>query len=108
MNDNNFEKRLDALGKKLKQVEARNERKAVQDGVAQKLDNMGLAYRMMVDLIAGVILGLIIGLGIDKLFATAPFGLIIMMLLGLVAGIRVMLQSAKKYELQQKVEDSNG
>jgi ATP synthase protein I len=109
--DDSFKEKLDALDQKLKAVEARKAKDAENQGAAAKMNNMGLAYRMVIDLIAGVVFGLFVGLSIDRVFGTAPWGLIIMILLGLAAGVRIMMQSAKKFEaerIKEENEDKNG
>ena len=60
-------------------------------------------WRMVTELVAGLLLGLGIGWGLDSLFGTLPIFLILFTLLGFGAGINVMLRSAK--ELQEKTQD---
>jgi len=55
-----------------------------------------LAWRMVIELVAGIILGLGIGYGLDWLFGTLPIFLIIFVLFGLAAGINVMMRTAKE------------
>ena len=62
----------------------------------KKLQHGSLAYRMMVELVVGMVMGVGIGYGLDYLFDTFPIFLIIFSLLGLFAGIRVMLQTANQ------------
>lgn len=110
MNDS-LEKKLEALDQKLKAVEARKSAENREQGTAVKMNNMGLAYRMVIDLIAGVVFGVFIGIGIDRVFGTAPWGLIVMVMIGLAAGIRIMLQSAKRFEadrIKTQSEVNNG
>ncbi|WP_225889728.1 AtpZ/AtpI family protein [Indioceanicola profundi] len=47
---------------------------------------MALGMRIAVELVAGVVLGLLLGLGLDRWLGTAPWGLIVMVLVGAVAG----------------------
>jgi ATP synthase protein I len=60
------------------------------------------AWRMVTELVAGLLLGLGIGYGLDVLFGTRPIFLVLFILLGFAAGIRVMMRSAQ--ELQRKSE----
>ena len=55
-----------------------------------------LAWRMVIELVTGMFLGLAIGYGLDVLFGTKPIFLVIFALLGFAAGIRVMMRSAKQ------------
>jgi ATP synthase protein I len=47
---------------------------------------MGVGFRVVSELVAGVLVGGGIGWGIDRLFGTAPFGLIVMLVVGMGAG----------------------
>ena len=53
------------------------------------------AWRMVIELVAGLSIGFGIGYGLDRLFGTLPLFLVIFIMLGLVAGIRVMLRTAQ-------------
>lgn len=53
-----------------------------------------LAWRMVIELAAGIGVGCGMGWGLDSLFGTKPAFLILFTLLGFAAGVRVMLQSA--------------
>lgn len=52
------------------------------------------AIRLGADFVAGVILGAALGWGVDRLFGTGPWGLIVFLLLGFAAGILTVLRSA--------------
>ena len=54
----------------------------------------GLAMRLGADFVAGVVVGAALGWGIDRLFGTSPWGLIVFLLLGFGAGILSVLRSA--------------
>jgi ATP synthase protein I len=54
----------------------------------------GLAMRLGADFVAGIVVGAAIGWGVDRLFGTSPWGLIVFLLLGFVAGILSVLRSA--------------
>ena len=53
-----------------------------------------LAWRMVIELVVGMLLGLAIGLGLDSLFGTRPVFLVLFALLGFAAGVRTMLRTA--------------
>ena len=55
---------------------------------------MARALRLSSELVAGVLVGAVIGWGIDRLLSTSPFGLIVFFLLGFVAGIVNVVRSA--------------
>jgi ATP synthase protein I len=54
----------------------------------------GLALRLGADFVAGVILGAALGWGVDRLFGTGPWGLMVFLLLGFAAGILTVMRSA--------------
>ena len=58
-----------------------------------------LGWRMVSELVAGLLIGFCIGYGLDSLFGTLPIFLVLFVLLGFAAGVRTMLHSAQ--ELQQ-------
>ena len=66
---------------------------------AQQINQSSIAYRMMVELVVGMVFGIGIGYGLDFLFNTFPVFLVIFSLLGFAAGIRVMLQTANQINI---------
>ena len=55
---------------------------------------MGRGFQLSSDLIAGVVVGALIGWGIDRLLSTSPFGMIVFLLLGFIAGVVNVIRSA--------------
>ena len=55
-----------------------------------------LAWRMVIELVAGLGIGFGIGYGLDSLFGTLPIFLVLFILLGFVAGVKTMLRTAKE------------
>ena len=53
-----------------------------------------LAWRMVIELVAGLGIGFGIGYGLDALFGTLPFLMVIFTFLGLAAGIKTMMRTA--------------
>ncbi len=60
-----------------------------------------LAWRMVIELVAGLGIGFIIGFGVDSLFGTMPIFLVIFIFFGLAAGVKTMLRSAQEVQRQQ-------
>ncbi|MBU3029425.1 AtpZ/AtpI family protein [Paracoccus marinaquae] len=69
-------------------------------------DQAHVAWRMVIELVAGIGLGFGIGYGLDYLFGTTPFLMILFIFLGLAAGIRTMMRTAA--ELGSKPGDPPG
>jgi ATP synthase protein I len=63
------------------------------DGAA-RASAMALGFRLSSELVAGVAVGAGIGWGFDRLLSTSPFGFIVFMLLGFVAGVVNVVRSA--------------
>jgi ATP synthase protein I len=86
--------RLRALEARL--ARTRTSGKPPEDGATGKAFSQGeMAWRMVIELVSGMLLGLSIGFGLDWLFNTRPIFLVIFALLGFAAGVRVMLRTAK-------------
>ena len=55
---------------------------------------MALGFRLSSELIAGVVVGALLGWGFDRLLSTSPFGLIVFVLLGFIAGVVNVVRAA--------------
>lgn len=55
-----------------------------------------IGYRMASDFVAAVIVGAVLGWGIDALFGTMPWGLIVCLTLGFIAGVRMIVRTANE------------
>ena len=65
-------------------------------GPMGKYEQANLAWRMVIELVTGVLIGLAIGYGLDELFGTRPIMLVIFALFGFAAGVRTMIGTARK------------
>lgn len=65
-----------------------------------------LAWRMVIELVAGLGIGFGIGYGLDALFGTSPFLMIIFIFFGLAAGIQTMMRSAKEVQSKQMADEA--
>lgn len=81
-----FEERLDAA--KRAQEPEETKRHVHHDA--------GAAWRMVIELVTGIVVGFGIGYGLDTLFGTLPIFLVLFTLLGFGAGVRVMMQTAQE------------
>ena len=55
---------------------------------------MALGFRLSSELVAGVVVGAGIGWGFDRLLSISPFGFIVFLLLGFIAGVVNVVRSA--------------
>jgi ATP synthase protein I len=89
--------RLQRLGEGLGQL---RERAAPQPSDSTGGDRAATAagyakgFRLSSELVGGVLVGAGLGWGIDRLLGTAPWGFIILLLLGFVAGVLNVMRSA--------------
>ncbi len=63
-----------------------------------------LAWRMVIELVAGLGIGFGIGYGLDRLFGTMPLFLVLFILAGFAAGVKTMLRSAKEVQKRQAAD----
>ena len=91
--------RLGSLDQRLSEVRDGRKLRTDQSGSgsgdgAARASAMALGFRLSSELIAGVIVGALIGWGIDHLLSTSPWGLIVFVLLGFTAGVVNVIRSA--------------
>jgi ATP synthase protein I len=92
-----LDNRLEELEAKLTQMtQQSNQDQQAQQGNGASASGLAMAWRLGSEFIAGVFVGGAIGWLIDKWFGLAPWGLIIFILLGFLAGMLNMLRSAGK------------
>lgn len=85
--------RLRALSARLDR--ARGKPVPVPTNAGKAFSQGEMAWRMVIELVSGMLLGLSLGFGLDYVFGTRPIFLVIFALLGFVAGVRVMLRTAQ-------------
>jgi ATP synthase protein I len=86
--------RLKALEEKLQKVKGKEP--PPQTNTVKGFSQGEVAWRMVIELVTGMLLGMGIGYGLDVLFGTLPIFLIIFSLFGFAAGVKTMLGSAKQ------------
>ncbi len=91
--------RLRALEARLAQVKGKPQKAKTENGKAFSQGEM--AWRMVIELVTGMLLGLSIGFGLDFVFDTRPLFLVIFALLGFAAGVRTMLRTAQSMNAGQ-------
>lgn len=90
--------RLKSLEKRIEA--AKGKPKPERSQTAKGLSQGEVAYRMVIELATGILVGVGIGYGLDVLFGTLPVFLAIFSLVGFAAGVRTMLGTAR--QLQEK------
>ncbi len=97
--------RLRALEKRLEDL--RSKPKSSRVSVAKGLSHGELAWRMVIELATGIVVGTGIGYGLDRLFGTLPFLLVIFSLFGFAAGVRTMMGTAREVAEKRAAEAAN-
>ncbi|MBE1295140.1 MAG: F0F1 ATP synthase subunit I [Rhodobacteraceae bacterium] len=65
------------------------------------------AWRMVVELVAGLGIGFGIGYGLDQLFGPLPIFMVLFILLGLAAGVKTMLRTAQEIQNEKLAEEAD-
>ena len=93
----------------LRSLEERIEKAKEKQGPKPRMDEhysmANLAWRMVIELVAGLGIGFAMGYGLDVLLGTMPIFLVLFTGLGFAAGIRVMLRTAGEVTQEQKQGD---
>ncbi len=100
--------KLKELENRIARVRATNAPKPVKE---EHHTMANMAWRMVIELVAGIAIGFGIGFGLDWLFGTMPIFLILFIGLGMAAGIRTMMRTAQevqKMHMAQAAEDKKG
>ncbi|KEO50485.1 AtpZ/AtpI family protein [Thioclava pacifica] len=104
--------RLAALEKRLSEV--RKSQEPPPQRADHHLSQANMAWRMVIEMVSGLGIGFGIGYGLDVLLGTIPWMMVLFTLLGLAAGVKVMLRSAKEMneeraaEMADEEEDERG
>jgi ATP synthase protein I len=72
----------------------RSEPQSAHKSVAAGQSAVNLAMRLGVELVAAMVIAVVIGWGLDKLFHTTPWLMIVMVPVGMAAGLRNLIRAA--------------
>ena len=104
------------LAERLRNLDARLDGKTVERRVAEKgkHDNagFGMALRLSTEFVTAILVGAGLGWGVDQLLGVAPWGMIILLLVGFCAGVLNVLRSAGRisdpHSSAHSMRDSSG
>ena len=88
-------KKIDDLKKKLEAFEKGNKTSLKYN---KYTNSYGLGLKISLDLVAALVVGVLIGLGIDKIFDTKPVFFLVFFLFGVAAGFMNMYRSLLNIE----------
>ncbi len=104
MTDDDQKQRMAQLEERLAQAKKAQEPKPRAD---EHYSLANQAWRMVIELVAGLGIGFGIGYGLDSLFGTIPIFLVLFTLMGLAAGVKTMLRSAQEIQEQKLAEQAD-
>ncbi len=84
---------LDALGERIRRSKDRHRRAGA--GRARHASPLGVAFRIMTELVVAVMAAVLAGWGLDSYFGTWPWMLLLLTPLGMAAGVLNVLRAAK-------------
>ena len=80
---------LEKFKERLKNIEENRFKKKTEP------KGLGVGMKISLDLISPIIVGILIGLGFDKIFSTKPIFFLIFLLLGIITGFISVIKSMK-------------
>lgn len=93
---------------RLKELDARLKKARGDEGENHTSDaaynQASFAWQMVIELTVGLVIGFGIGYGLDSLFGTKPIFMVLFILLGFAAGMKVMLATAA--QMQKKAAEA--
>jgi len=101
--EDDHDARLRALEERLAKLKGKPEEATHQESHYSQAQ---VAWRMVIELVAGLGIGFGIGFGLDTLFGTMPIFLIPFIFLGLAAGVKTMLRTAKELQVKQQADQA--
>lgn len=102
MSDQPDPERLKELDARIKAAKGEEEGTKTGD---EAYNQASFAWQMVIELTVGLVIGFGIGYGLDSLFGTKPIFMVLFILLGFAAGMKVMLGTAA--QMQKKAEDAS-
>ncbi|WP_282181292.1 AtpZ/AtpI family protein [Aliiroseovarius marinus] len=102
MSDHPDPERLKELDARIKAAKGEEEETKTGD---EAYNQASLAWQMVIELTVGLVIGFGIGYGLDSLFGTKPIFMVLFILLGFAAGMKVMLATAA--QMQKKAGDAS-
>jgi len=89
---------LDDLGARLDAARHKHEDPAAEQTTDGSI--LGQAWRMSTELVVSVVVGLGLGYGVDTIFGSKPWGILVGLCFGFAAGIMAVLRTSAKMDAQ--------
>ena len=104
VHDDDHTARMKALEDKIAALKGGDEKRPHQD---EHYSQAQMAWRMVIELVAGLGIGFGIGYGLDAAFGTSPFLMVIFIFFGLAAGVKTMMRSAEEMQRDQLAKQAD-
>jgi len=96
-----LERRLEGLGGRLDKIRSEEAAKAeAEEDARMHSRGMALGLRMASELVGAVLVGGLIGYGLDNLLGTVPWLFLFFFVLGLIAGIRNVIRGFERLQAE--------
>ena len=96
--------------RRLNEIEGRLRKAREKRGEVRQVEapnsKLGIAFRLVTELVAAVIVGGAMGWGLDRVLGTGPFLFIVMFMVGVAAGIFNVVRSAQRMNKDQAAKDA--
>jgi ATP synthase protein I len=102
-------RRVDDLDARLRAARANSPKPSAGNGGGSGMSHRqtGVAYRVLVDMIAGLFVGGFIGYWLDRWLGSAPYSLIVGLIVGFGAGVNNAWRAIKAYTAEAGGKDTN-
>ncbi|HEX5006780.1 MAG TPA: AtpZ/AtpI family protein [Hyphomonadaceae bacterium] len=97
----------DDLNKRIAKAQAELDAQARPSKNAVNGPGMGLGFRMAADFVAAILVGALLGWGIDAIFKTTPWGLIAFLMLGFITGVWNVVRTAQQANKAAQPDDKS-
>ncbi len=91
MDQSSKKENLDKLDRQIEEFKSKK-----KEDIPKKLKVQNDGWRMIIELVTGMLLGVSLGMALDYIVGSEPIFLIVFSLLGFMAGVKTMIATAKK------------
>lgn len=95
--------RLKALDARIKAAKGEERKPHSEEHYSQA----NMAWRMVIELVAGLAIGFGIGYGLDAVFNTTPIFMVLFIFFGLAAGVKTMMRSAAEMQNEALAKEAD-
>lgn len=95
--------RLKALEARIKAAKGEERKSHSEEHYSQA----NMAWRMVIELVAGLAIGFGIGYGLDAVFNTTPIFMVLFIFFGLAAGVKTMMRSAAEMQNEALAKEAD-